>query len=440
MSHPIHMVSNMTAEPFAGASPVVAVDGSTVHIDGLTINDRAVAEYVSSVAAADRPERIVRALVVGVRGLSGMALGASLSEVDDRVQQALAGVADEAERRVDEMLAGSRSILTDTLDPDVRSSMAARMIAEMHGLHSDLLVRLDPDRGDSHTGRLVERLTSLLGPDGQLERRFIAALDPAIDDSSFGRHQARLEQQLTELRDLIIGTRSKKEEAKKGTAKGFDFEDAVEDVVRREAGRIGGCVVVRTGQTPGALGPQALVGDLLVEAPRCRIVIEAKDAARIDLGGSGGILKELDDAAANRDAGYAICVSRNDAFPGEVGAFGVYDNRVLVVDDGDGILLSAALRWTLAAADRERTTPAEAVDLQSLTGRLGRVRELANRLSRLKRTLTSVRAGIDAVRSDVDTLRAQLLEEVDELARELRVGTPSPNGQRPENDSAVRIS
>ena len=89
---------------------------------------------------------------------------------------------------------------------------------------------------------------------------------------------------------------------------------------RAWAAGVGGCEVERTSTDGGSLGREALVGDLVVVlADGGRVVIEAKHTARITLTGPDGILAELDRAMTNRDAEVAICVSAQDAFPGEVG-------------------------------------------------------------------------------------------------------------------------
>ena len=172
-----------------------------------------------------------------------------------------------------------------------------------------------------------------------------------------------------------------------------------------------------------SVGAQSKVGDFVTcLADGTRIVIEAKNTVRIGLVGTTGILEELDQAMVNRDAAWAICVSRQDAYPAEVGSFAVYGNRVLVVDTGDGPLTGVALRWIAAAAMASAADGNEA-DTAAALEQLGRIRDLAQHFSRSKKVLTTAQSGLESVRQDLDSLRSQLLDLTDEVARALR---PAP--------------
>ncbi len=398
-------------------TPTVVVDGSAVRIDGVVVTDAMVADHLRSVPADARPAEIAKALAVGIRGLNSMGLGATIDEMNEEVRRVLATVTEEAQRRLDGVIASGSTALSNSLDPDVRTSLTARTLAEVGALHERLLTRLDPERTGSHTARLVAALNDLLGPGGVLQQRLQEAFDPAGPDSGFNRIMAQVDVRFRELRDLVVGEQGRAEEGRRGTAKGRDYEDDLEATLRAEGARIGGCVVERTGQTPGSVGPQTKAGDFVMTLPNeIRIAIEAKNTARVGLTGSGGILEELDRAMTNRRADWGLCVSKEDVFPGEVGSFGVYGNRLLVVDDADGVLVGVALRWIQAAVAVGRIDGSRR-DAEYALERLGRLRDLAQHFSRSKRILATAKSNIDSVRDEIDSLRTQLLDLVDELYR-----------------------
>ena len=164
----------------------------------------------------------------------------------------------------------------------------------------------------------------------------------------------------------------------------------------------------------------AKVGDFVVTLPDgSRVVFEAKNAARLTVGGKGGVLAELDTAMANRGGRFGVCVSSSDdAYPAEVGCFSLYGNRLLIADDGSGTLIRAALRWAAAAVRSDRATE-RPVDVAEIADGVARIHELATRISNAKRTLSTVRSGVDQARNDLDALRDDLLERVDEITRRL---------------------
>ena len=347
--------------------------------------------------------------------MTTMGAGATVKGVGEEIQRALRAVTTNAEDRVRDILDAGGRTLTETLDPDVRSSVTARALEEIASVHDDLLARLDPDRAGSHTARVVSELSALLGPGGILEKRLTETLDPAAGDSAMGRLVTTIEGRFTEIRDLIVGESGRAAEAERGTAKGVDYEDEVVAELRRVAAEISGCTVEATGHMTGALDARAMVGDAVFALPDgTRVAIEAKNAGSVALAGKDGILEELDRALTNRKATWAICISKNDAFPLEVGAFAIYGNRVLLVDDGDGVLLRVALRWIQAGAELAGSGDT-AADLEAARNAVERLRRLAQRFTGAKRALAGVRSSVDQVRGELDCLRIDLLDLVEDL-------------------------
>jgi hypothetical protein len=109
-----------------------------------------------------------------------------------------------------------------------------------------------------------------------------------------------------------------------------------------------------------------------------------------------------------------------------VGSFGVYGNRLLVVDPGDGTLARVAVRWIAAAAHNTGATE-HTIDTTGALDSLDRIRGLAQHFSRSKKVLASAQSGLDTVRDELDTLRSELLDLVDDTTRALQ---PPPSETR----------
>lgn len=402
--------------------PQVTIEGPSVSVRHLTVDDPVLAGLLATRPEDDRPAVVERALVVGARGLATMGLGLDLAEVDARVARTVERVTDEAAAEVEAMLAEARRAMAATLDPDQRTSLVARIVSDFGAWRDRFLTALDPDVQGSHTGSLLVRLGELLGPGGALEQRLEEALDPSSDGSALARLTALVDRRFLEMRELLAEQRGRSAEAERGTAKGFDFEDLVEERLR-EAARSMGAIVERTSRTSGSLAGEAVVGDFLVTTPEgARIVVEAKNARSVSLTGADGILAVLDRAMANRTADAALCISAQDAFPREVGPFASYGNRVLVVDD-EGAMVEPALRF--AAAVATHPTGAE-IDLRLIDDKLQRIRQTCSRLSAHRRSLTEIAGSVDKVKGSLDDMRSELLDLVSDLEAELR---RSPGGE-----------
>ena len=91
---------------------------------------------------------------------------------------------------------------------------------------------------------------------------------------------------------------------------------------------------------------------------------------------------------------------------------------MLVVDDGEGTLLEAAVRVAALLAERTLATGRDAFDADALARRLANIRELAND-SVSRRQLTDVSKSVEMVSVGLGTLRSTLLAMVDEAVADL---------------------
>jgi hypothetical protein len=406
-----------------GATITISDDGALV--SGLVLTEPAVVEHLRAIPPEQRASELVRAIGIGLHGLATATMRATVDEMEARVRNIIVDAATAAETHFGDAVETGRDQLAAQLDPEVRSSLTARTVAELEQVHRETLARLDPDRADSHTAKLVGAVTDMLGPGGQLAQRLADVFDSTEAEHGMGRLLDTMDRRFLEIRDLLVGERRRREEAERGTAKGVEFEDVVEEILRQEARNLTGCVVERTGAVGGTLGPDARVGDFVMTLPDgTRVAAEAKNASRIALGGNTGILCELDRAMSNRNATWSLCVSHQDAFPHEVGSFGIYGNRILVVEQGDGTLTRVALRW-IAAAVRGASLRDESVDAAGALDKLDRIRGLAQTFSRSKKVLAGAQSGLDTVRSELDSLRGQLLDLVDDATRALQRQVPA---------------
>ena len=393
----------------------VFVDAATVVIESLTVEDATLADLVRR---SDDPVALVeRILAVGTRGVVSMGSTLDLSDVEARLRRTAQEASAASEARVAEMLASARTEITRLLDPSAKDSFTSTTIQEFAAWRDGLFERFDPERQSSHTGRTIAAVAGLLGPGGALETRLSEALDPSHADSGMARIAELLERRIAEIRDLVAEERGRSAEAERGTMKGFEYEDEIEDALRACARQMG-ATVERTSTASGDIDRS--VGDYVVEfAGRVRVVVEAKSKRTLSLTGSSGILAELDLAMANRDATVAICVSRYaDAFPNEVGPINVYGRRVLVSDPGDGTMLWVALRWARQLADLSSPNVAE-FDSEAVKDGLQRLSQLAERFRSNRSHLTQIKTSVVAVHESLGDMRRDLLDLADDLAAEI---------------------
>lgn len=412
------------ARDSASHSDSVAIDGNRILITSLAVEDPTVVAVLERHRPDHRPELVERMLAVGARGLTSMGIGLDLADVDGRVKASVVDAIDTGRRQVAEMIDNLTGAVSAELNPDQRTSAVSRLLAELDTFRSGLEDLVDPSRTDSHTSTLLRDMAAMLGPGGALEARLRTAFDPDSDGSALAATLRRLEQRMDELHTAVAHQNGRQAEAERGTAKGFDYEDELDERLREWA-RPRQATVERTSHTAGIRGGD-LVGDFVVIMPNgTRIVIEAKTARSLSLNGRSGILTELHRATDNRGADVGICISRHDAFPAEVGPFGVYGDCVLAVDDPDGTLLTVALTW--AAQNGHTRGEAETmVDTHLIQAKVERIRSLANLLSSNRRSLTDIVASVEKVRANLDSVRLDLLESAADINLAMR---SAPEGE-----------
>jgi hypothetical protein len=368
----------------------VEVNGARVLIDRFETTDPAVVSLLSGVDVESDRERLVSdALATGARGMMSMGLGLRLDDAEGRIRAAIDGAGIEAVRRLEAAVAAATT-------------------------------GLDLDRSDSHPTRLMGQLHAMFSPDGPLIGSLRAIFD-LHGDSPLGNAYRGLQQEVLGLREELARQQGRSEEARRGTAKGADYEECVERNLRQLAKGMG-VVVEFTARSPGSLSAVAVVGDFLVTlSDGTRIVIEVKNQVSIGLTGKTGILDELDRAMVNRNAQAAICVSAQPAFPAEVGVLGIFGNRVLVVDDGDGTMVAAALRWISAAQSAAGMD--SGIDIPALADGLQRLRAVSQKFTSQRSALTEVSKSVARVSESLAEMRDEVIGMVDDLIRIVRQGT-----------------
>ena len=368
----------------------VAVSGGTVRIDGFETTDPAVLSLLSAAEpGADRERLVADALATGARGMMSMGLGLRLDDAEGRIRAAIDGAGLEAVRRLE----------------------AAVLVAT---------TGLDLDRSDSHPTRLINQLQTMFAPEGPLLGSLRALFD-LHGDSALAHAYRGLQQEVLGLREELARQQGRAAEARRGTAKGVDYEECVERSLRHLAKGMG-AIVELTARSPGNLSSAAMVGDyLIILANGTRIVIEVKNQVSIALTGKTGILDELDRAMINRNAQAAICISAQPAFPDEVGVFGIYGNRVLVVDDGESTMMAAALRW-ITSLQAPAGVPT-GIDSAALADGLQRLRAMTQRFVSQRSALTEVTKSVNRVSESLAEMRDEVLGMVDELIRTVGQGS-----------------
>jgi hypothetical protein len=406
------------------APSVVALYGDRIIVERLELVDGALAASLADRPEDERAAVVARALRIGLLAIQDAAVGMDADVVRQefdallrRQEAANERAAQALETTLRANFADGEGRLPRTLETFLgdRGSLR-RFVGEL----------FDETKRDSAIGRMGALLGQYFDGDAS---RLALLLDPTRLGSPL--HQFRTEiaegfrgvhERLTALE---AASRARAEERARGTAKGADFEELLDELLGGIA-RGSGDLLDRTANEEGAVlrskkGDFVLTVDpTLTRGADLRVVVEAKDRPM----SLRAIRDELREARQNRCAAIALAIFTTSHAPAGVAPFTVLgDDVYAVVDpaDPDAPTLEAAVklaRLLALATLREREVDVDAAGIaQALAG----IREQLDAIQKLKTQLTSIGNATKAVWSGLDGLRAAIVAKVADAEAGLRI-------------------
>jgi hypothetical protein len=422
---------------------VTALVGRLI-IDGLVVDDPAAAELVRARAeAGEDPARVVSdAIEIGARVLDREQAGATVEvlrqdletasrEVEQRLGQTSEAVVTELRTRLEEAFGPESGHVTQVLE---RHFGAGSSTAVQHQVRAAVGELLTESRE-----KMFKQFSTAdeSNPLAMFQRAAVAAIRQSSDQQH--AHLREMHGMVAELRREVASLRAEKEKAEevaaehdRSTAKGRPYEEAVFEAVDAIASGMGDdCDAV--GDLPGVGGKK---GDVLVGidgcsgAPRGRIVFEAKNSQVP----KNRAVAELDEAMAQRDAGFAVwVVPSEDKLPARTRPLREIngDKLFVVFDPEEGSRLALEVAYSLARARvLMARADGEGLDASALRAEVERAVGAMEDVRRIKQQLTHAANGIEGARAVLEELdrRVRLhLGQIDALLappdeRELRLG------------------
>jgi hypothetical protein len=393
----------------------VRVEGDHIAVTGLSLYDAELATYVSDHAEVDRPAVVERGLKVGLIALRNAGVTLNVDFVAREFERLM--------HRTDE--SHDRAALA--LDAALRETFATkdgklpRTLDQFLGEHGTLrrLVDdlFDEGRRDSAIGRMRTLLAGYFDGDGAIVSRM---LDPRLAGSPLHGFRDEMREMLKDVSDRLIrleaGRDARSDEREKGTAKGLDFEEAVEarldtllrgtgDLVEPTGTAIGNSVRSRKGDFLITLDPSWTHG------LHVRVAVEAK-SGRVGL---AKLCRDLDETRRNRDAVIAVAVFRAGNAPSGCAPFTLHGEHIICEldpDDPDETAFTAAVRLGRALALVAVRDRVDVVDAAAVRRDLDGIRTQLNAIAGMKSKLTSISTATGDVRNGLDALRQGVMDRV----------------------------
>lgn len=391
-----------------------------VLIERLEVPRKDVADFLSHIPEAERESRLVQAIEVGVfcleraqtsrdldfvkRQVESLltSVGAAVEKIPDTTQRSLLekmGTGDgqvlapvksligDVSKTVSDKIKELSQLLTEEIDPRKESTTLGRTLRSLREL-------LDPIRTDSIQGVLAAKLTEVTAGDGTLAKAVKEAVAEAVKP---------LTERVDSLAREVHGQEAAAEALAQTTEKGTPYETEVLGRLQTWSKTIGAEI--------RHVGGDNRPGDILVSVVAAEdlslfnLVVEVRD--RQSPKGRKAVTDDLSAAMAERNAGYAIYLSRNrDGLGQELGewAEGICDRGPWVACTDEH--LGTAVRFLLvqwAIARRRAATPT--IDAAAATAQIERIRTALARVKNINTKTTAVRASATDIQEEAESLR-----------------------------------
>lgn len=393
------------------------------------IKNRELFEILGRVEEDRRLEIFLDIVKIGATGYRIMEVGVDIDFVERKINEMLSRLEQTLDPHLETSLLGvfmskvkeyfdKGGKIEDILDPETENTPLGKFIRSLKEYFDSggrLESLLNPDSETSPLGRFTKKLDEYLGSGGRIEE----LLDPSDDNSPVGKLRREILEEIKELRDMLSRKEGREEVIDATTLKGFEFEDACEEILSGCTGF--GESLTRTTEEVGKI-PGSKKGDFVIELENGRkIVLEVKDWSNISL---SKIKDEVREAIENRGADYGIFVSKYvEALPKSVGWFNEYGNVLVCAlgsRDADTFhpeILDIAYQWAKLRLKSEGEVDKEAV--KNAISELDKLNDRLDELSRIKTKCSSAKGALDEIEKIVKSLEDSLKEQLESLKRAL---------------------
>ena len=406
------------------ARTTVTVTGQSISVVGLTLHDPTLAAFVAEAPEADRAALAERALRIGLLAICNANATVNVDVVRaefTRLVSDLAATQAEAARALETTLRANFADGDGRLPRQLEAYLGDS--GKLNRLVGDLF---DEGRRDSALGRLRELLGRYFDGDGS---QLATLLDPTRRGSPLYQFRSEMSDEFRRLNErleaLEDARKARAEERARGTAKGADFEVALEERLGTIARGMGDLV-----ERTGAEGGDAMTskkGDLVItidptrtRGTSLRIVVEAKDRSMP----LSRMTRELAEARVNRSAAISMAVFTPHTAPTSVSPFAMVGPDVYATYDpetDDAVALEAAYRAARILALVTLRDAAVQLDAEAVSRALDDLGRQVDVVRSLKTKLTHIGSTAREVSDALDLLRAGVLRSVKELEAQLAV-------------------
>ncbi|MDP3990950.1 MAG: hypothetical protein Q8P63_01500 [Candidatus Nealsonbacteria bacterium] len=400
----------------------------------LNITDKEIIGLLSAYAPDKREVITLKALRIGLIALKDIESVGNIDYVEKEFQKFKSDLDKEfvtLKESFSKILQETDDLIKEKLKNnfDPETGIMSRVMDQYLGEGGTLADLFDEQNNTSAVSKIKTILSEYFDEDASTVVRLLDPNNPKSPLSSFKKDiMDRLVAIEKEITAKDSAQAAAKAEAKKGTQKGFEYEELVFMEVEKIA-HVLGDTCLPTGKEIGQVLNSKL-GDTVVTlnssetgGATLKIVFEAKDKEMY----LSTLLDELEGAQKNRGAGAAIgVVSGKDTLKDvreAIGVFRDYPNKraICVLDKEiiDPIALEVAYklaRTKLLLGLQTKEMKSESIDIATINILIDEIKNNLSEFTTIKSTLTKATGTISNAQTQIDAMKADLVSKLDDLS------------------------
>lgn len=292
----------------------------------------------------------------------------------------------------------AQKTITNEFSLDSESSALSRLKKILEHTNGAIHSHLSLDDENSALARLKRELTGILEKHCETNQKF-----------------------QEEVKITLQTMAARRAEADRSTRHGLHFEDAVFEVLQREAQRCGD-IATHLGTSTGQL-KNCKIGDAVLElgpdsaAPGAKVVVEAKEKLDYQLQTARD---ELDIARKNRGAQVGLFVFSHKTAPGGTEPLARYGNDIVVVwdsdDPGSDLFVRAGITLARALCVRnQQQSAARTADLAAMDGAILAIEHRIKDFDDLRTWTSTIQSNSEKIQKKLEAVRKTLEQQTEVL-------------------------
>jgi len=283
-----------------------------------------------------------------------------------------------------------KKIIDETFNLDNKKSALSQLIEELknNSVNDDKQLKelLDPNKSDSPARRLKEQILEKINE---------------IRDK-----------EIKEIRDSILKESAIALEKKKGTAKGFVFEEDVYNTLQTLASFYENQISLIGDKS----GIESKKGDILIELENKKsIVVECKDSLGYS---SKKTIDEINDAIENRKASFGIFLFANrEEMPKEICPIKITDKYIVTYYDEDNLYFAYRIARLFSLKNIE--TSEDKVNFEKIVSELCTMEDTFKNISAIQTKVTTIINSGEYIKENLTILRNNLENSIDKIKNAL---------------------